>query len=335
MTGLQNWGQASDFTPRQPRESQRIILVGKLGCLSPNFARRQHSSPQLLYFLLLALTAYPANPPIDFNHPRELKLPATDLPTQPTKTLRLANWNIDHGANLETISSELQRAAPDLCLLQEVDWNDARSGSQDIAQLLAQKLHLNMSYGIEFQELSQSKNADAFIGQATLTRLPIRRSRVLRFARQSGFWKPHSWLPSSMPFMQRRLGSRIALVTDLEFNGKLLVVYNAHLESRSMGLIQAAQLDEMLADLQQYPTNTAAIIGGDLNSKYFPSIFLRKLEREGFRSALGEQVRRTHKIAMALDWIFARGPFKWQDGAVRRDIKGSDHYPIYAQLSAN
>jgi endonuclease/exonuclease/phosphatase family metal-dependent hydrolase len=192
-----------------------------------------------------------------------------------------------------------------------------------------------MSYGIEFEELSQSKNADAFIGQATLTRLPIRRSRVLRFARQSGFWKPHSWLPSSLPFMQRRLGSRIALVTDLEFNGKLLVVYNAHLESRSMGLIQAAQLDEILADLKEYPPNTAAIIGGDLNSKYFPSIFLRKLEREGFRSALGEQVRRTHKIAMALDWIFARGPLQWQDGAVRRDIKGSDHYPIYAQLSAN
>jgi endonuclease/exonuclease/phosphatase (EEP) superfamily protein YafD len=36
---------------------------------------------------------------------------------------------------------------------------------------------------------------------------------------------------------------------------------------------------------------------------------------------------------MALDWIFARG-VKIEDGAVRRDLKGSDHYPLYAELKA-
>ena len=186
---------------------------------------------------------------------------------------------------------------------------------------------------VEFEELSQERGHPAYIGQTTLSRFPIRRSRVLRFARQSGFWKPHAWIPSNMPLMQRRLGSRIALVTDLDWNGHLLVVYNAHLESRSMGLIQVAQLDEMLADLKSYPAGTAVILGGDLNSKYFPSIYLRKLEREGFRSALGNRIERTHTIAMALDWIFARGPFDWSEGSVRHDLKGSDHYPIYATLN--
>jgi endonuclease/exonuclease/phosphatase family metal-dependent hydrolase len=61
---------------------------------------------------------------------------------------------------------------------------------------------------------------------------------------------------------------------------------------------------------------------------------LRKLEQEGFRSALGEQIERTHTIAMALDWIFVRGPFDWKSGGVRRDLKGSDHYPVYATLTA-
>jgi endonuclease/exonuclease/phosphatase family metal-dependent hydrolase len=135
--------------------------------------------------------------------------------------------------------------------------------------------------------------------------------------------------------MQRRLGSRIALVTELELAGRPLVVYNAHLESRSMGRIQAAQLDEILADLAKYPAGTAAIIGGDLNTKYFPSVFLHKLEHAGFRSATGERIERTHTIAMALDWIFVRGPITVEDGRVRRDVRGSDHYPVYAELIAH
>jgi endonuclease/exonuclease/phosphatase family metal-dependent hydrolase len=156
---------------------------------------------------------------------------------------------------------------------------------------------------------------------------------VLRFQRQSTFWQPHRWLPSSLPLMQRRLGSRIALVTELQFAGQPLVVYNPHLESRSMGLIQTEQLDEILADLKQhYPTGTNAIIAGDINSKYFPSVFLRKMEKAGFRSVLGERIERTHVIAMALDWIFVRGPFSFDEGTVQRSAKGSDHYPITASL---
>jgi endonuclease/exonuclease/phosphatase family metal-dependent hydrolase len=267
-----------------------------------------------------------------FNVPRELKL----LPdsASSSKTLQIVSWNIDHGSRLETIAGELsQPASPGLCLLQEVDWNAARSGTLDVAAELARKLRLNMSYGIEFEELSQEHGQPAYIGQATLTRLPIRRSRVLRFARQSSFWQPHAWIPSNLPLMQRRLGSRIALVTDLEWNGQPLVVYNAHLESRSMGEIQGVQLDEILADLKSYPAATSAIIGGDLNSKYFPSGVLRKLQQQGFQSALGQKVQRTHAIAMALDWIFVRGPFAWRNGAVRRDFKGSDHYPIDGTLT--
>ena len=268
---------------------------------------------------------------VDFNTSRVLNFVSGSPPS--ASVMRVVSWNIDRGTQLNTVSEELQKQPADLDLFQEVDWNAARSGQTDIGGELGRRLGLNMAYAIEFEELSQERGKPAYIGQATLSRFPIRRSRVLRFERQSGFWKPHSWIPSNMPLMQRRLGSRIALVTDLDWNGQLLVVYNAHLESRSMGLIQAAQLDEMLADLKTYPPGTAAIIGGDLNSKYFPSIFLHKLEREGFHSALGESIQRTHAIAMALDWIFVRGPFEWTGGSVRRDFKGSDHYPIFATLS--
>jgi endonuclease/exonuclease/phosphatase family metal-dependent hydrolase len=250
------------------------------------------------------------------------------------QSIRVASWNIDHGSNLDPICSALKNNPADLYLFQEVDQNALRSGQKDVAAELGKRLGMHVAYAVEFEELSQERGSKAFIGQATVTRLPILRSRVLHFQKQSNFWKPHAWLPSSLPLMQRRIGERVALVTELEFAGRPLVVYNAHLESRSTGPIQTAQLDEMLADLKRYPAGTAVILGGDLNTKYFPSIYLHKLEHLGFHSATGERIERTHTIAMALDWLFARGPIKLDNGAVRRDIKGSDHYPVYARLTA-
>jgi endonuclease/exonuclease/phosphatase family metal-dependent hydrolase len=276
----------------------------------------------LLVLLLLPHVA-------DVNVPRELRrVPGDGHAT----TLRIVTWNIDHGSRLNQVTADLHKREPDLLLLQEVDWNATRSGLKDVAFDLAASLNMNASYGIEFEELSQEKDGAAYIGQATLTRLPLTKSRVLRFERQSTFWQPHAWLPN-IPLMQRRLGNRIALVTEHQFAGKLLVVYNPHLESRSMGKIQMAQLGEILADLKQhYPADANAIIAGDINSKYFPSAFLRKLEQLGFHSALGSRIERTHKIAMALDWIFVRGPFTLEDGTVDKSAQGSDHYPVSVRL---
>ena len=297
-----------------------VCLAGFLLCLS---AARQ------------AQAQCDSNPgkPASFDAPREVK---TVIPALGLRSLRVITWNIDRGYDLNRIASEIAQQRVDLCLLQEVDWGTARVGRADIGAELALRLHLNLSYAVEFEELSQERGSPAYTGQATLTRLPLRRSRILRFESQSGFWKPHSWMPAALPLLQRRLGSRVALVTGLVFAGQPLVVYNAHLESRSYGRIQMNQLGEILSDLQShYPPDTPVIIGGDLNTKYFPAVFLHKLERAGFHSATGERVERSHTIAMALDWIFVRGPWQWEQGTVRRDWKGSDHYPICAELVAS
>ena len=263
---------------------------------------------------------------------RVRELGATKAYSNPNP-LRVVTWNIDHGTDLDKIVAGITEHPCELCLLQEVDWNTARSAEKDIAAELAQRLGMNGAYAIEFEELSQERGHPAYIGQATLTRLPVLKSRILRFERQSGFWKPHSWIPSSVPLMQRRVGDRIALITELKFGGHLLVVYNAHLESRSAGPIQEHQLDEMLSDVQRYTVGTAILLGGDLNTKYLPSFFLHRLEAAGFHSALGEHIERTHRIAMSLDWLLVKGPVEIENGVVRRDIKGSDHYPVYATLA--
>ncbi|HSU33875.1 MAG TPA: endonuclease/exonuclease/phosphatase family protein [Bryobacteraceae bacterium] len=286
---------------------------------------------RILYCSVLLLQTARTLPSADLDTPRLVQLPSAGASRS---SFGIVSWNIDRGKELPRITAELERQRPGLCLLQEVDWNTRRTDYADVPGTLAGALHLNMAYGIEFEELSQERKGEsAYIGQATLTRLPIRNARVLRFKTQSGFWKPRAWLPSSPPFMQRRAGGRIALVTELEFQGGLWVVYNAHLESRSYGRIQEKQLHEILNDANRYGPSTSVIIGGDLNTKYFPSIYLKKLEREGFHSALGERIERTHTIAMALDWIFVRGPIKIERGQVRRDMKGSDHFAVYADLA--
>lgn len=274
--------------------------------------------------LLAAVTAA-----FDINAVREIHVATPD---PHLNRLRVISWNIDRGTELDLIASELERCPADLLLLQEVDLHTARAHEKDVAAELARRLHLNASFATEFEELGQeSERGQAYIGQATLTRLPVDRSRVLRFTHQSGWWKPHSWIPSNIPLMQRRLGSRVALVSELNFRGRLLVVYNTHLESRSAGPLQSAQLEEILADIKRYPPQTAVILGGDLNTKYLPSYFLRKLEAQGFESAFGQHVERTD-FFFALDWIFSRGPIRLDDARVLHQFKGSDHAAIYAEL---
>ena len=295
----------------------------------------------LFCWMLVEADSGSANAPgrPEFDKPIETRMPPTAAfgKAPSANTLTVLCWNINGGRDLPKVKTGLEKEPADLYVLQEVDSLAERTGKTNIPQGLAEQLHASSSFGIEFEELSQeggsaAKERGAYTGQATLTRLPMQKSRVLRFKHQSGFWSPHSWLPSSMPLFQRRLGGRIALITEHEIGGRSLVVYNVHYESRSYGRIQLDQLTETLEDMKQYPPGTGFLLAGDLNTKYFPSIFLERLKREGFQNSTGDRIERTHELVGSLDWILARGPVKLEAGRVRRDISGSDHFPIFATL---
>ena len=241
----------------------------------------------------------------------------------------MLNWNIDRGKHLDGILATISGSKPDLCIFQEVDLGARRTQGMDIAQELARKTGMNYVFAPEFEELSQSTaEGSAYHGQATLTTLPIRSSRILRFAHQSNFWKPNPLLISSLPIWQRREGGRIALVTELDNGGKTLVVYNLHLESRGSEQGRLLQLNEVLADAQRYPPETPVIVAGDLNTKIRTSPVIPRLKQAGYRSAFGDRKVRTHIIVGALDWIFARGPIQFEDPQVFPKAHASDHFPI-------
>jgi endonuclease/exonuclease/phosphatase family metal-dependent hydrolase len=286
-------------------------------------------SPTLLALTFLAGAA--DSPPPD---PLEVIHAGSYSTTVPAGgNARILNWNIDRGQHFQGIVAAMRETRPDLCIFQEVDLGARRTHGEDVAQELAKTFSMNYAFAPEFRELGQSTDAGpAYHGQAILSRFPIRSSRILRFTHQSGFWKPRPLLISSVPMLQRRLGGRIALVNELDRDGKPLVVYNLHLESRTTEHGRLLQLEEVLADTQRYPADTPIIVAGDLNTLSGSSPVIPRLREAGYSSCFGDRHVRTHVIVGALDWIFVRGPISCEGAEVRRDFHASDHFPISAEL---
>src|SRR5216683_2867828 len=112
-------------------------------------------------------------------------------------SIRIVNWNIDRGLKLRGVIEFLDSTKADIILLQEVDLNARRTHHINVASEIAKKLEMNYVFGREFQELTQgSKSSPAYHGQATLSRWPLSGSRIIRFQKQSHFWRPHWFLPA-------------------------------------------------------------------------------------------------------------------------------------------
>ncbi len=280
------------------------------------------------FLALSAAFAAPPAPPAP-NALDTLRSGSYSRETAPRARATILDWNIDRGKDLDDIEGQFRQFNPDLCIFQEVDLDARRSGAIDVAKKLAEAFRMNYVFAPEFEELSQgTPECPAYHGQALLSKLPIRSSRMLRFAHQSGFWKPRRLLNSSMPLWQRREGGRIALITELDNGAKPLVVYNVHLESRGNDQLRLAQLEEVLDDAKQYSPETSVIIAGDLNTKTAHSALMPRLREAGYKSAFGDRRIRTHLLIGALDWVWVRGPIECQRADVLRGVDGSDHFPI-------
>jgi endonuclease/exonuclease/phosphatase family metal-dependent hydrolase len=253
----------------------------------------------------------------------------------PAQKMRVVNWNIDRGLELDAIADFLATQRADLVLLQEVDVAARRTRCRNIAEELAMRLRMNYVFGREFEELSQQTgNGRAFHGQATLSRYPQANARVIRFRRQSNFWRPRWFLPRIEPF-QVRLGGRIALITDVEISGgETVTVYNLHLESRGNDKLRLAQLEEAICHAGKYSPSPALVLGGDFNFDVLHHRSAATLaERAGLRNAMGASNENTTaggflKRERRIDWAFVSGPIRASDVRVHLEAQASDHYPI-------
>jgi len=170
---------------------------------------------------------------------------------RPPESICIVDWNINRGLRLNGILDFLTGVGADLILLQESDLNARRTHRLNIAREIAQKLEMNYVFGREFQELTQGSNSSpAYHGQVTLSRWPLSNPRIIRFKRQSTFWRPRWFLPDIEP-LQERIGGRMALVTETTVGGSTLVSYNLHLESLETTRTMIEVAKESLAARQE------------------------------------------------------------------------------------
>ena len=251
----------------------------------------------------------------------------------PQNAVRVVNWNIERGMRLSEVIDFLGSQRADLLILQEVDLSARRTHFLNIAEEIARKLEMNYVFGLEFQELTQGqRTSPAYQGQATLSRWTLRNPRVIRFRRQSDFWRPRWYLPQISLF-QERLGGRIALVTEVQVQRKRLAVYNLHLESKGDEVLRLAQLEEAIEDAantQKIPT----LLAGDLNFDATHRAPAGALHHVGFRSAIElpsphtTTPRGLFRRPRKIDWAYVSGPVEPILGRVHDTVRASDHYPI-------
>jgi endonuclease/exonuclease/phosphatase family metal-dependent hydrolase len=256
----------------------------------------------------------------------------------PPDSIRVVNWNINRGLRLQGIIEFLASAKADVLLLQESDLNARRTHYLNVAKEIAQKLQMNYVFGREFQELTQgSRTSPAYQGQVTLSRWPLSNPRIIRFQKQSNFWRPHWFLPEMEPF-QERIGGRLALVCESNIAGKKVVTYNLHLESKGDVALRCSQLDETLEDARRYSTSTPIVLAGDLNLDVFSGPASTLVNREQFQDAFADHHVPTTPGSFldpgkTIDWIFARGPLRAIQPQVGRSVSASDHYPLSITLA--
>lgn len=243
--------------------------------------------------------------------------------------IRIVNWNINRGLQLDGIVDFLRNAAADVILLQETDINARRTQYRNIPQEIAQALQMHYVFGYEFEELTQGeRNSPAYHGQTTLSRLPISSSRILRFRRQSGFWRPRWFIPKLAP-LQRRIGGRMALVSHIAWFERQLIVYNLHLESRGKDELRSNQLEELFEDADRYGSDVPLLIAGDFNFD-----LSRKAVVEPFQSPFNHGKFRPTAAqsrfgrGQAVDWILVRGSLEDATPELHDCVRASDHYPL-------
>jgi len=255
----------------------------------------------------------------------------------PPDSIRVVNWNINRGLHLQGVIDFLSGVKADIILLQESDLNAQRTHRVNVAREISQKLQMNYAFGREFEELTQGTRASpAYHGQATLSRWPLSSSRILRFQKQSNFWRPHWFLPEIEPF-QERLGGRLALVCEANVAGKTMVTYNLHLESKGDDLLRCSQINETLDDARRYAPNMPVVLAGDFNLDVSGGAAAAAISRAQFLDAFANPHLPTtpHSFlerGRTIDWIFTRGPLRANQPQVHRSVTASDHYPLSTTL---
>ena len=275
--------------------------------------------------------------PLDDERELPLEIPVSEsgsfipagAPTTWPDTLRVVAWNMEYSSNLDaqidSLVDDPELGAADVYLLSEVDRCSTRNGVRRAARLLAERVQGAYVYGIEFVELSIGREIGGDTGQAIVSRRPITGASLLCHSSQ------FDWFESER---EPRLGQRVVLHADIPAGDGEVRVWAVHLESNdAFGELRAVQAKELLDASQASACDRPQIVAGDFNAWYDTAPELVVFKANGFTDALAElgDDGSTHDSGRRLDYVFTRG-FDITDGAVLREIRTSDHAPMWVDV---
>ena len=251
--------------------------------------------------------------------------------------LRVVSWNVNRGVELNAVIDFLAGSSADLILLQETDMNARRTQCDNIPCEIARALEMNYVFGLEFEELAQGgSSSPAYHGHAVLSRLPIWRPRILKFRCQSAFWRPRWFIPQLQLF-QRRLGARMTLICEISTQGRTVVVYNVHLESRGSDELRSNQLFEILTEIRRSSPATNVLVAGDLNLDISCGPAAHLIAETQLDSPLihldGRPTTRSRRgKGAAIDWILTGKGLIASNPQIHDSTGASDHFPISVEI---
>jgi endonuclease/exonuclease/phosphatase family metal-dependent hydrolase len=202
--------------------------------------------------------------------------------------------------------------------LQEVDRRKKRSGNNNTAKMIADGLGLHYAWAAP---PSAKPNDEEETGVAIFSVYPL--SDIRRIV-----------LPHRGPNGRRR----VALGATVDIDNRRWRVYSAHAETRISFDKKLEQFKAVLDDLAQYPSDTPAIIMGDLNTweagagrktiKFFTDA--------GLKTSFGKEPTFRRRvmfvpIELELDWVWLRG-LETTSFGIDRTIEISDHWPLWTNV---
>jgi endonuclease/exonuclease/phosphatase family metal-dependent hydrolase len=203
--------------------------------------------------------------------------------------------------------------------LQEVDRNKKRTRNVNTVKTIADELGMYYAWAAP---PAAKPSQEEETGVALLSHYPLR--DVERIV-----------LPHEGPGRRRRVG----LGATVRIGAANLRVYSVHSETRMSMDKKVGQMRAALEDLAKYPKDMPAIVMGDLNTweSDAGTRTVKLFTGEGFHTPFDGQSTFCQQILfvplkLKLDWIWLRNIQAITHG-VDREIKLSDHWPLWTKLS--
>jgi endonuclease/exonuclease/phosphatase family metal-dependent hydrolase len=205
--------------------------------------------------------------------------------------------------------------------LQEVDRNKKRTGNQNTVKIIADELGMYYAWAAP---PTPKPSQEEETGVALLSPYPL--SDVRRIV-----------LPHEGPGRRRRAG----IGATIKMGDINVRVYSVHSETRMSMDKKVGQMKAALEDLARYPKDMPAIVMGDLNTweSDAGTRTVKLFTGEGFHTPFDGQSTFCQQILfvplkLKLDWIWLRNIQATTHG-IDREIKLSDHWPLWTKLSIN